>query len=140
MLAPHVKSAEEKADYSKMYNPESGEEFIQRSQHLDLKKLLVGLIGEVPEKIIVTEPVFFKKLDELVNPDTFQLMKSWMLVMTINALTAYLSEEFRQVGGTYSRALSGAPEARPQEKAAFYLASGQFDQVVGDYYGKKYFG
>ncbi|MGG5369869.1 M13 family metallopeptidase [Enterococcus sp. AZ196] len=140
LLAPHVKSAEENADYSKMYNPESGEEFIAHSQHLDLKTLLIGLVGEVPEKIIVTEPVFFNKLDDLVNPGTFQQMKSWMLVMTINALTAYLSEEFRQVGGTYSRALSGAPESRPQEKAAFYLASGRFDQIVGDYYGKKYFG
>lgn len=140
LLAPHVKSAEENADYSKMYNPESGEDFIRHSKYLDLKKLLVGLIGGVPEKIIVTEPAFFEKLDNLVNPDTFQQMKSWMMVMTINALTAYLSEEFRQVGGTYNRALSGALEARPQEKAAFYLATGRFDQVVGDYYGKKYFG
>jgi putative endopeptidase len=140
LLAPHVKSAEENADYSKMYNPESGEEFIKHSQHLDLKKLLIGLIGEIPEKIIVTEPAYFEKLDTLVNPDTFQEMKSWMLVMTINALTGYLSEEFRQVGGTYSCALSGAPEARPKEKAAFYLASGRFDQIVGDYYGKTYFG
>lgn len=88
----------------------------------------------------MTEPAYFDKLDELVNPTTFQQMKSWMLVMTINALTAYLSEEFRQVGGIYSRTLSGAPEARSQEKAAFYLASGRFDQIVGDYYGKKYFG
>lgn len=140
LLAPHVKSAEENADYSKMYNPESGDAFIKHSQHLDLKKLLTGLVGEVPEKIIVTEPAYFDKLDELVNPTTFQQMKSWMLVMTINALTAYLSEEFRQVGGIYSRTLSGAPEARSQEKAAFYLASGRFDQIVGDYYGKKYFG
>lgn len=140
LLAPHVKSAEESADYSKMYNPENGEAFIKHSQHLDLKKLLVELIGEVPEKIIVTEPAFFAKLDELIRPETFQQMKGWMLVMTINSLTGYLSEEFRQVGGSYSRALSGAPEARPQEKAAFYLASGRFDQIVGDYYGKKYFG
>ncbi len=36
--------------------------------------------------------------------------------MTLNALTAYLSEEFRQIGGIYSRALSGCPQARPQEK------------------------
>ncbi|MGX7204199.1 M13 family metallopeptidase [Enterococcus pingfangensis] len=140
LLAPHVKSAEENADYSKMYNPESGEEFIKHSQQLDLKKLLIGLVGEVPEKIIVTEPLFFAKLNGLITPATFPQMKSWMLVMTINALTAYLSEEFRQVGGSYNRALSGAPEARPQEKAAFYLASGRFDQIIGDYYGKKYFG
>lgn len=140
LLAPHVKSAEENADYSKMYNPESGEEFVKHSHYLDLKKLFIELVGEVPEKIIVTEPLFFENLDALVTPTTFSQMKSWMLVMTINALTSYLSEEFRQVGGIYSRALSGAPEARSQEKAAFYLASGRFDQIIGDYYGKKYFG
>lgn len=140
LLAPHVKSAEENADYSKMYNPENGKSFVERSRFLDLNSLLIGLVGEIPEKVIVTEPLFFSMLDELINPDTFQLIKSWMLVMTLNALTAYLSEEFRQVGGQYSRALSGAPEARSQEKAAFYLASGRFDQVIGDYYGKKYFG
>ncbi|WP_379946592.1 M13 family metallopeptidase [Enterococcus devriesei] len=140
LLAPHVKSAEENADYSKMYNPESGEDFVAHSSQLQLKELIEHLIGVLPEKIIVTEPAYFQKLDELVNPETFPLMKSWMLVMTLNALTGYLSEEFRQVGGTHGRALSGAPEARPQEKAAYYLASGRFDQVVGDYYGKHYFG
>lgn len=140
LLAPHVKNAEENADYSKMYNPESGEAFVAHSSQLQLKELIEHLIGVLPEKIIVTEPAYFQKLDELVNPETFPLMKSWMLVMTLNALTGYLSEEFRQVGGTYGRALSGAPEARPQEKAAYYLASGRFDQVVGDYYGKHYFG
>lgn len=140
LLAPYVKSAEENADYSKMYNPESGEAFIAHSSQLQLKELIEHLIGVLPEKIIVTEPAYFQKLDELVNPETFPLMKSWMLVMTLNALTGYLSEEFRQIGGTYGRALSGAPEARPQEKAAYYLASGRFDQVVGDYYGKRYFG
>lgn len=140
LLAPHVKSAEENADYSKMYNPESGEAFTQHSTQLDLKQLLIEIIGELPEKIIVTEPEFFTQLDELVNPEVFPKLKSWMLVMTANALTGYLSEEFRQTGGIYSRALSGAPEARPKEKAAYYLAAGRFDQIVGDYYGKKYFG
>lgn len=140
LLAPHVKSAEENADYSKMYNPESGEAFTQHSTQLDLKQLLIEIIGELPEKIIVTEPKFFTQLDELVNPEVFPKLKSWMLVMTANALTGYLSEEFRQTGGIYSRALSGAPKARPKEKAAYYLAAGRFDQIVGDYYGKKYFG
>ncbi len=51
LLAPHVKSAEENADYSKMYNPESGEEFVKHSHYLDLKKLFTELVaGEVPEK------------------------------------------------------------------------------------------
>lgn len=139
-LAPHLKSSEESADYSKMYNPQTGTEFVKHSHHFDLEKLVIGLIGQLPEKIIVTEPKYFEALDQIVNEETFEELKSWMLVMTLNALTGYLSEEFRQIGGIYSRALSGAEEARPQEKAAYYLAAGRFDQVIGNYYGEKYFG
>lgn len=140
LMAPHVKSAEENADYSKMYNPQTAEEFASHSSHIKLADLMQQLIGQLPEKIIVTEPNYFQQLDSFLNPDHFSLVKSWMLVLSLNSLTGYLSEEARQIGGIYNRALSGAAEARPQKKAAFYLASGRFDQVVGDYYGKKYFG
>lgn len=140
LMAPHVKSAEENADYSKMYNPQTAEEFVKHSQSIKLDQLLKELIGQLPEKVIVTEPLYFEQLDSFVKPENFSLMKSWMLVLSLNSLTGYLSEEARQIGGIYNRALSGASEARPQKKAAFYLASGRFDQVVGDYYGKKYFG
>lgn len=140
LIAPHVKSAEENADYSKMYNPKSFETFVGYSEKLDLEKLTIGLIGTQPDKVIVTDPVYFEHLDELLTDAHFSLLKSWLFVKTVRSLSGYFSEDFRQIGSIYSRTLSGADEAMPQKKAAFYLASGQFDQVVGDYYGKKYFG
>ena len=39
LIAPHVKSAEENADYSKMYNPQSFDTFIKYTDKLDLKNL-----------------------------------------------------------------------------------------------------
>ncbi|WP_373170833.1 M13 family metallopeptidase [Enterococcus durans] len=140
LIAPHVKSAEENADYSKMYNPQSFEEFIGHTATIDLKKLSVGLLGTTPDKVIVTDPGYFDHLAELLTTEHFPLIKSWMIVRTVRSLSSYLSEEFRQVSGIFSRTLSGTEEAMAPKKAAYYLASGQFDQVVGDYYGKKYFG
>ena len=140
LIAPHVKSAEENADYSKMYNPQSFDTFIKYTDKLDLKKLVTGLIGTTPDKVIVTDPVYFDHLNDILTEAHFPLFKSWMIIKTVRSLSGYLSEEFRQVSGIYSRVLSGTDEAMPQKKAAYYLASGQFDQVVGDYYGKKYFG
>ena len=58
----------------------------------------------------------------------------------VRSLTGYLSEEFRQIGGMYGRALSGQKVSMPQEKSAFYLARRTFSQVVGEYYGHRYFG
>ncbi|WP_413628221.1 M13-type metalloendopeptidase [Fructilactobacillus vespulae] len=140
LVAPFVKSAEESADYSKMYNPQSLTEVASSTTQLDLQKAISDLVNAEPEKIIVTEPNYFKHLNELLTDENFDLIKAWMLVKVVKGYSSLLSEEFRQVGGTYSRALSGKKEATNQKKAAYYLASGTFDQVIGDYYGRKYFG
>lgn len=139
-IAPHVKSAEESADYSKMYNPQKFSDFAKSSSHFDINKLASGLFDKVPDQIIVTEPKYFEALDDIANETTFQDMKNWMLVNTVYGAAGTLSEEFRQTGSTFSRALSGKKEATPQKKSAFYLATGTFGQTIGDYYGKKYFG
>lgn len=139
-LVPYVKSAEESADYSKMYNPKTNAEFIAYSSALDLDATVQALIGVRPEKIIVTEPKYFAALDKIINADHFETFKSWLLVQTVRGLSRYLDEDFRVVSGQYSRALSGSKAPMKQKKFAYYLAAGTFDQVVGDYYGHKYFG
>jgi len=139
-IAPNVKSAEESADYTKMYNPMDFTEFAKYSSSIDLTKFANDLFGKAPEQIIVTDPKYFEAFDNIVNPDTFSDLKNWMLVKFLISTTGYLSEEFRQTGSTYSRALSGRKAASSQKKSAFYLASGVFGQTVGDYYAHKYFG
>ncbi|WP_291292188.1 M13-type metalloendopeptidase [Enterococcus sp.] len=140
LIAPHVRSAEENADYSKNYNPQSLETFAQHSAQLDFKKTLTALLKAEPEELIVTEPEYFAAFDIIVSPTHFDLLKSWMIVNQSLRYTGYLSEELRQLGGAYNRHLSGVDEAMPKEKAAYYLTIGQFSQVVGAYYGRKYFG
>ncbi|WP_268912409.1 M13 family metallopeptidase [Lentilactobacillus sp. SPB1-3] len=139
-IAPNVKSAEESADYTKMYNPMDFTEFAKYSSSIDLTKFANDLFGKAPEQIIVTDPKYFEAINNIVNPDTFSDLKNWMLVKFLISTTGYLSEEFRQTGSTYSRALSGRKAASSQKKSAFYLASGVFGQTVGDYYAHKYFG
>lgn len=139
-IVPHVRSSEENADYSKNYNPKSIAEFAAYSKELDLKKLVNDLVHDTPGEIIVTEPEYFAAFQQIVNPETFALLKNWLLVQVSLSYTSILSEDLRQLGSTYSRYLSGIDEAAPQQKAAYYLATNRFSQVVGDYYGKKYFG
>ncbi|NKD30398.1 M13 family peptidase [Enterococcus casseliflavus] len=140
LIAPHVRSAEESADYSKNYNPRSLEEFAKQASKIDFRQLLTALLPGTPEELIVTEPAYFEAFDIIVSDSHFELLKGWMIVNQSLRYTSYLSEELRQLGGTYSRYLSGIDEAAPQQKAAYYLTMGHFSQVIGDYYGRKYFG
>lgn len=139
LLVPHVKSAEESADYSKMYNPESFKQFAEHTDQLDLSEVVKGLIKQSPEKIIVTEPKYTQALDGILK-DHFDLFKNWLLVNEVNSCSSLLTDEIRILGGQYGRALSGSKKAVNHRKFAFYLTRGMFSQVIGDYYGKKYFG
>lgn len=140
LLVPIVKSQEEWADYTKIYNPMDFAEFAQKSDVLDLKQEVVGLINDTPDKVIVEEPRYLDNLNKLVNEENFASIKDWMLVTYLTDNASNLDEEFRQTIGEYSLALSGAKELQNRTKFAYHKASRIFSQVVGTYYGKKYFG
>lgn len=139
LLAPNVKSAEEVADYSKMYNPQTVAELASATDQLDIAAIIKQLVGEEPEKVIVTEPEYFKALNKILQ-DNFELFKNWALIRVIRENASYLDDEMREINGRYGRALSGSKKPVSQRKFAFYLARDMFSQVAGDYYGKKYFG
>lgn len=139
LLAPNVKSAEEAADYSKMYNPQTVAELASATDQLDIAAIIEQLVGEEPEKVIVTEPEYFKALNKILQ-DNFELFKNWALIRVIRENASYLDDEMREINGRYGRALSGSKKPVSQRKFAFYLARDMFSQVAGDYYGKKYFG
>ncbi|MDD6893409.1 MAG: M13 family metallopeptidase N-terminal domain-containing protein, partial [Lactobacillus sp.] len=66
LLVPYVKSAEESADYSKMYNPQSLAEFAGHTSQLDLAAVVEELVGAEPDKVIVTEPKYLEALDQIL--------------------------------------------------------------------------
>ncbi|WP_251545856.1 M13 family metallopeptidase [Limosilactobacillus caecicola] len=139
LLVPHVKSAEESADYSKMYNPQSFAEFTAHTAQLDLGAVIQELVGAKPTKVIVTEPKYFAALNSILQ-DHFAIFKSWLIVNEVLGQAGLLTDELRTISGEYGRALSGSKKPVNQRKFAFYLTRGIFSQVIGDYYGKKYFG
>ena len=139
LLAPNVKSAEEAADYSKMYNPQTVAELAASTGQLDLAAVIKQLVGATPDKVIVMEPAYFKALNSILK-DHFDLFKSWALINVVRDNASYLDDEMREINGRYSRALSGSKKPVSQQKFAYYLARDIFSQVAGDYYGKTYFG
>ena len=140
LVAKYVKTSEEWSEYVKMYNPVKTGRLAGMVKPLNLKKLLTDLFGFVPEEIIVAEPRYFKNFKEVFNPETFEMYKSWAYVVTLMGSCSLLSEELRDLGGAFRRALSGIAASSSAEKFAYQLASGLYSEPVGLYYGEKYFG
>ena len=140
LVAKYVKSSEEWSEYTKMYNPMKTSRVAGMVKPLNLKKLLTDLFGFVPEEIIVAEPRYFKNFKEIFNANTFEMYKNWAYVLTLMASCSLLSEELRDLGGGFRRALFGIAASSSAEKFAYQLASSMYSEPVGLYYGEKYFG
>ena len=140
LIAKYAKSQEEWSEYTKMYNPMKTGRVAGMVKPLNLKKLLNDLFGFIPEEIIVTEPRYFKNFKEIFNADTFECYKNWAYVTTLMGSCSLLSEELRDLGGAFRRALSGIAAPTSAEKFAYQLSSGMYNEPVGLYYGEKYFG
>ncbi len=139
-LSQRVKSREEAADYAKNFNPRTLDQVDDYSQAFSFQSLFKSLINSQVDEVIVTHPEFFEDYGSLVDEKDFDQLKAWMLVRTIQEEASYLSEDIRQAMGTYSLALSGQSELQSRDKHAYYASLAFFDQPLGIYYGKKYFG
>lgn len=140
LLGNLVKTSEEWSEYVKIYNPMKTARVCSMLKPINFKKLLTDLFGFVPEEIIVTEPRYFKAFKTVFNSANFDLYKHWAYVTGIIGSCSLLSEELRELGSSYYRAIAGIPAVTPIEKFAYDLASGLYSEPVGVYYGDKYFG
>ncbi|MDO4680410.1 MAG: M13 family metallopeptidase [Aerococcus sp.] len=140
LLWPASWSSEQRADYTKIYNPRKRADVAGYSEHFDFISWLDSLVGQEVDWLIVTVPTYFHALDDILSPKYFNQLKSWMTVRTLYATTPYLSEEIRQAGAKYSLALSGSPKTASPIKNAYQLTRQQYSQVIGCYYGRTYFG
>ena len=107
---------------------------------VDFSAMLCDLFGKLPATIVVTEPRFFENFAKVFNSETLELYKHWAYVTGLLRGCNYLSEELRDMGGMYMRALTGVAKMQSVEKFAYNLASGTYSDPVGIYYGEKYFG
>ena len=135
-----VKTQEEWSRYIEMYNPMEQSEVAKMISTVDFGAILTSLFGEVPSTIVVTEPRYFGDFAKVLNENTLELYKHWAYVTGLMSYCQYLSEDLRNLGGAYSRALMGVAEMQSIDKFAYNLASGIFSEPVGIYYGEKYFG
>ena len=140
LIAKYAKSQEEWSEYTKMYNSMRTGRVAGMVKPLNLKKLLKDIFGYVPDEIIVAEPRYFKNFKKIFNQDTFEIYKNWAYVVSLMDSCSLLSEDLRDLGGAFRRALSGIAAASSAEKFAYQLASGMYSEPVGLYYGEKYFG
>ncbi|MBL3716511.1 peptidase M13 [Lactococcus garvieae] len=140
LLVDSANTSEEWAKYAELYHPVPFEEFVDHFENIDFRAFVKGLVHTEPEKIVVFEKRFYENFDSIVNEENWPLIKAWMIVKIARKASGLLSDELRLLGSAYGRFLSNVAEARSQEKHQLDITEGYFSQVIGLFYGLKYFG
>ena len=140
ILGGLVKTREEWSKYVEIYNPVDTDEMSAKLSTIDFKAVLNDLFGTIPSIVIVTEPRYFDAFAAVFNSENLELYKHWAYVTGLLKSCSYLSEELRDMGGMYMRAIMGVAKMQSIEKFAYNLASMTYSDPVGIYYGQKYFG
>ena len=140
ILGGLVKTQEEWSRYTEMYNPMDTATVSEMVSTIDFSAILNDLFGKIPATVVVTEPRYFENFAKVFNAENLELYKHWAYVTGLLRACNYLSEELRDLGGAYSRAIMGVAKMQSIEKFAYNLASGAYSDPVGIYYGEKYFG
>ena len=140
ILGGLVKTQEEWSKYVEIYNPMNASSVEEMLSTIDFELILKSLFGHVPETVVVTEPRFFGEFKTVLNDENLELYKHWAYVTGLLNSCSLLSEELRDIGGAFMRALTGVAVMQPIDKFAYNLASSIYSEPVGIYYGDKYFG
>ena len=135
-----AKTSEEWSKYVEMYNPTDTKKVGEMLSTVNFDLILNDLFGHVPAITVVTEPRYFEGFKTILNSDSVELYKHWAYVRGLLSACSYLSEELRDMGGMFMRAITGVAKMQSIEKFAYNLASGMYSEPVGIYYGEKYFG
>ncbi len=140
IIATLVKSSEEWSEYTKIYNPFRTGRVNGLLKPIAFKSVLKKIFGFVPETTIVGDPRFLKGFKTLFNEENFPKYLHWAYVNFLLDNGNLLSEDLRALTGAFRRALTGVAKEAEPVKFAYQLASAQFSEPVGVYYGLKYFG
>ena len=139
-LAKPMMTKEDRRDTRKMYNPMSVEELQTLAPAIDWDAHLKGIGVANIDKVIVTDPNYFKAFNTIFTERSVEDMKTLLRWNAINGAAGLLSTDLETANWEfYSRDLRGAKAQRPRNERALASVNGSIGEALGKLYVDKKF-
>ncbi|MGB0879141.1 MAG: M13 family metallopeptidase [Polaribacter sp.] len=134
-LAKPMMTKEERRDARKMYNPMSVKELQKLAPAIDWNAHLKGIGVTDIDKVIVTDPNYFKAMSEIFNKSSVENIKLLLRWNTINTSLGLLSTDLEKANWEfYSKEMRGAKKQRPRDERALSNLNGAVGEALGKLY------
>ncbi|AKP66992.1 M13 family metallopeptidase [Companilactobacillus ginsenosidimutans] len=112
------------------YAPEKYTDFSNISSYMNIDKFINTTFGVTPGYVFNMTPSFYENFDKIINPDNFQMIKSWMIsnyVLDNASRLSALQVNFPTV--------QGETPTQFRDRYAYYLTLDTFGEVFSKYFG-----
>ena len=134
-LAEPMMTKEERRDTRRMYNPMSVAELQELAPAIDWNAHLTGIGVNDLDKIIVTDPGYFKEMSNVFKNSSVEDIKLALRWNAINNALGLLTTDLEKANWEfYSKEMRGAKKQRPRDERAL----GNLNGAVGEALGKLY--
>ncbi len=87
------------------------------------------------DSVIVGQPDYFKKLDELISSEPIEVWKTYLTWRLLNSYAGYLSDDFSEESFNFSgKVLSGTKVRKPRWERVMMNTDGSLGELVGQIY------
>lgn len=112
------------------YLPVNFTNFNEASAYLDMDQFVNDVTGQTPGYIFEMSPSFYSNINEIINPDNFTMIKSWMISNYILEMASKLSN----LGTDFTTVKDETP-AQFQQRFAYYVTEKTFANEFSKYFG-----
>jgi putative endopeptidase len=134
-LAAPMMTKEDRRDTRKMYNPMSVAELQILAPAIDWSAHLKGIGVADLDRIIVTDPGYFKAMSEVFTNRSIADIKLLLRWNTINTSLGLLTSDLETANWEfYSKEMRGAKKQRPRDERALANLNGAVGEALGKLY------
>lgn len=138
-LADSTFSIYEAMDESLTYNKFDLDELSSKYKNFNIKDFLSGVGLENPEFVIVTEPNYYDKLDEIMVSENLEDIKCFMYAQMLSQTADYLTSEHLMLTGDFRNILSGTTGYRNETDQALSITQENLGEIMGRVYVENFF-
>ncbi len=125
----------------KTYNKFSRQKFTELTRSFDMEAYLSALGAPKFDSIVVGQPEFAAQLDQLLQNESMETWKNYLVFKTLNYYAPHLDAAYGELHfNFYDRVLKGKKEMKPlNEQAIDEITGMEFSELLGKAFVEKYF-
>lgn len=139
-LAQSKLSKEERRKPENIYHPFTIEQWQEIMPDFDVKKYLQSLGIDSSIKMVITQPAYMKKVNEILKNQPIDAIKDYLTWNTFRSSAGKLSTEISDANWVfYGKILNGQKERKPLEERALSVVNWSIGEAVGKLYVEQMF-